>query len=579
MMTSAKKLNELRATAICGNDITSSCLYVSALTIVYAGQYAWVALLMVAGVLFLFRKIYGEVVGALPLNGGAYNVLLNTTSKSNASVAACLTILSYMATAVISASEAMHYLQTLVPILPVITATAGLLTFFLLLTILGISESAVVATVIFVFHISSMVLLLGSGIFFLFLHGLDIAVTNFALPVQGTLSSAIFFGFSAAMLGISGFESSANYVEEQQPGVFGKTLRNMWVAVTVINPLMALIAIVVLSKVDVVEHQEALLSHIGLNTGGRWLSTLISVDAVLVLSGAVLTSFIGVGGLIKRMALDRILPQFTLKENRRGSAYRIQFIFFLLCLSVLFVTEGELGALAGVYTISFLSVMTYFGIGNFLLKMKRSGLPRPVYASPFVVAFAVAAVVAALYGNIKLHPEYLVVFLQYFIPTILLVLLLMNRKELLKMSLVVMDSFVDSISTLARASRGRITAVMNRLSHQQFVYFSKADSIASLNKVMMYVLENETTSRLKIVTVLKEGQEISDGFLRDLEVLDRAYPEIEIEFVQLKGVFNPELIRKLSEEWKIPINFMFIASPGNKFPYKVAELGGVRLII
>jgi hypothetical protein len=28
----------------------------------YAGQYAWISLLFVAVVLFLFRKIYGEVV-------------------------------------------------------------------------------------------------------------------------------------------------------------------------------------------------------------------------------------------------------------------------------------------------------------------------------------------------------------------------------------------------------------------------------------------------------------------------------------------------------------------------------------
>ena len=106
-------LGELPATAICGNDITSSCLYVSALAIMYAGRWAPVVLLMVAGLLYLFRSIYAEVVGALPLNGGAYNALLNTTSKFRASVAACLTILSYMATAVISASEAMHYAHTL----------------------------------------------------------------------------------------------------------------------------------------------------------------------------------------------------------------------------------------------------------------------------------------------------------------------------------------------------------------------------------------------------------------------------------------------------------------------------------
>lgn len=578
-MSQTKKLSELHATAICGNDITSSCLYVSALTIVYAGQYAWIALLIVAAVLFLFRRIYGEVVGALPLNGGAYNVLLNTTSKSNASVAACLTILSYMATAVISASEAMHYLHTLVPSLPVILATVGLLTFFLLLTIGGISESAVVATIIFIFHLASMALLIGSGIWFVVFNGLEIAITNFKMPLEGSIGSAIFFGFSAAMLGISGFESSANFVEEQQPGVFRKTLRNMWVAVTVINPLMALVAIVVLSKADVIQHQEALLSHIGFSTGGQWLSFVISIDAVLVLSGAVLTSYVGVGGLIKRMALDRILPQFTLKENKRGSVYRILIIFFVLCLSVLFVTSGDLGALAGVYTISFLAVMTYFGIGNFLLKMKRSGLKRPVYASPFTVAIAIAAVVIALYGNIKLHPEYLVVFLQYFVPAILIVLLMLNRKELLKMTLVVIDSFFDTVTEIARISRIRVTLLMKRLSNQQFVYFSKADSIASLNKVMMYVQENESTSKLKIVTLLKGEQKISEDFLKDIKVLDRAYPEIDIEFVQLQGDFNPEMIKKLSAEWKIPINFMFIASPGDKFPYRVAELGGVRLII
>ena len=64
-------LGTLPATAICGNDITSSCLYVSALAIIQAGRYAWLALLIVAAVLYLYRAIYAEVVGALPLNGGA----------------------------------------------------------------------------------------------------------------------------------------------------------------------------------------------------------------------------------------------------------------------------------------------------------------------------------------------------------------------------------------------------------------------------------------------------------------------------------------------------------------------------
>ena len=130
-----KKLNTLSATAICGNDISSSVLYVSALAIAFAGQYAWITLLIVSLVLFLFRKIYGEVVGALPLNGGAYNALLNTTSKSTASLAATLTILSYMATAVISANEAIHYLHHLISSLPIIPVTILLLGVFAFLAI------------------------------------------------------------------------------------------------------------------------------------------------------------------------------------------------------------------------------------------------------------------------------------------------------------------------------------------------------------------------------------------------------------------------------------------------------------
>jgi len=55
-LKSSKKLSELEATAICGNDISSSALYVSALSIMYAGQFAWISLLIVALVLFFLEK-------------------------------------------------------------------------------------------------------------------------------------------------------------------------------------------------------------------------------------------------------------------------------------------------------------------------------------------------------------------------------------------------------------------------------------------------------------------------------------------------------------------------------------------
>ncbi len=574
-----RKLNELVATAICGNDITSSCLYVSALCIVYAGQYAFIALLLVGLVLFFFRKIYGEAVGALPLNGGAYNILLNTTSKGNASLAACLTILSYMATAVISASEAMKYLHSVFPVFPVIIATLVILTIFLLLTIGGISESATVSAVIFIIHLAVLLLLICSGIYYVMTNGLDLAKINFHSPLKGSLSNALFLGFSTAMLGITGFETSANFIEEQKPGVFPKTLRNMWMLVMIINPLIALIAVSIMPLDVVGAHEDAFLSYMGNQTAGSWLALIVSLDAALVLSGAVLTAFIGVSGLMKRMTLDRIFPQALLKQNSRGSSPRILIVFYLLCFSILFITEGELAPLAGVYTISFLSVMAFFGFGNLLLKLKRASLPRPEYAPPIIVGLGILGILVALYGNVKLHPDYLVVFLQYFIPAILIIYLFLKRKVVLHYLLLYANAMFDKIQKASVFSRFHLTKEMRKLNKQPFVYFTKGDNIAILNKVIIYVLENEITQKLKIVTVLQKEEQLNPTFVRDLEALDRAYPDFRIEYIQMKGEFGPELINRLSREWNIPHNFMFIGSPSDRFPHRLADLGGVRLII
>ena len=574
-----KKLKQLAATAICGNDITSSCLYVAAITIVYAGQYAFVSLLIVGLVLFFFRKIYGEAVGALPLNGGAYNVLLNTTSKGNASLAACLTILSYMATAVLSATEGMNYLYSIFPVFNVIIATMVLLTIFLFLTIAGISESSTVAIIIFIIHLLVLTLLVGSCVYYLFTNGLDLAKVNFNSPLKGSLTTALFLGFSTAMLGVTGFETSANFVEEQAPGVFPKTLRNMWILVLIINPVIALLAVSIIPLDIVPQHESAFLSFMGKTTGGNWLATVVSFDAALVLSGAVLTAFIGVSGLMKRMTLDRIFPQMLLKMNKKGSSPRILITFYILCLSILFITEGKIGPLSGVYTISFLSVMAFFGFGNLLLKIKRSKLPRPEYATPTVVILGIAGILIALYGNVQLHPDYLVMFLKYFIPSFLIIYLFLKRKAVIHYMLQYANSIFDSINKAAILSRFHLTNEMRKLNRQPFVYFTKGDNIAVLNKVITYVQENEITQKLKIVTVIQREEQLSETFDRDLQALDRAYPDIKIEYIQIPGVFGPELINRLSEEWNIPHNFMFIGSPSDRFPHRLEDLGGVRLII
>jgi len=572
-------MGQLAATAICGNDITSSCLYVSALAIIYAGRWAPVVLLMVAGLLFLFRSIYAEVVGALPLNGGAYNALLNTTSKYRASIAACLTLLSYMATAVISASEAMHYVHTMWNGFSVTAATVGVLAFFMVLTIVGLVESARVAIFIFIFHLVTLTLLLGAGIVYVAGTGLDTLLLNLSTRTPGGLTTALYFGFAASLLGISGFESSANFVEEQAEGVFPKTLRNMWAAVTLFNPGMAILALALVPIDQVGGHQEALLAHMGQRSGGIWLADLISVDAALVLSGAVLTSFIGVNGLVRRMALDRCLPQFLLKTSRRGTTHRILIAFFILCVSILLITEGELKALAGVYTISFLAVMALFGLGNIFLKTKRAGLPRPTVAPMMSVLIAVAAVIAGLIGNAVMNPHYLAVFLEYFVCALLVVSVMLGRIIILQACLFIVRSilkyFIGRMTSISRMLRDKI----DQINSQQVVFFTRGDNLANLNRAILYVQQNEHTNRIKVVTVIPRHGEVPSNLQRDLKMLNEAYPSIDIELVVQIGQFGPKMVEEFSKAWKIPTNLMFIGSPGNHFLYGFAELGGVRLII
>lgn len=600
------KLSEWFATAICGNDIASSCLYVSVICTRFGGCFSPILLLFISGILYLFKKIYAEVGEALPLNGGTYNCLLNTTSKYKASIAACLTILSYIATCVVSATSGMCYLASLhdsypaFPEINIILSTFILLLIFALLTIIGIGESAVVALIIFLFHIVTLIIFcIIAGYYVIMnpsiiLHNIVIPKTGFTdafIPVSDVFSNiisywkelffALFFGFSSALLGISGFESSANFIEEQKKGVFVKTLKNMWILVSIFNPLIAFLALGTceMSFIANPENEANLLADIANKTGGYLLHTFIVVDAVLVLSGAVLTSYVGVTGLCKRMALDRCLPQFLLKENRRGTNHIIILSFFLLCSSILLITQGKVITLAGVYTISFLSVMAIFAVGNILLKIYRSGLKRNIIASYPEVIMAFLAVVVGIIGNVAIDEQNIIVFLIYFIPTMVMVTIMFLRLSIFRVILYILETITIKINEWTGNMKHNLLKQIDTINSHRVIFFTRGENSSSLNTAILYVLHNEPTNNIKIIHLYKKEEDIPEQLSRDITFLNQLYPQMDIEFVKIKGEFTPEYIEKLSEELKVPKNYMFIGCPHERFPYNISEFGGVRLII
>jgi amino acid transporter len=570
-----KRLGQWLATGICGNDITSSCLYVSAIAAVYAGVLAPVVLLMVIGVLYLYKKVYTEVVEALPLNGGTYNCLLNCTSKFAAALAACMTILSYIATAVISSKTAAEYLHTIFPSLGVMEGTIFILGLFATLAIIGITESAVVALTIFIFHITTLTVFCVLGFISLPTDFSILKANISTLPAGKELLIAISLGFSAALLGISGFESSANFVEEQDVGVFRKTLRNMLIAVAIFNPLTSILSLNLLPLAEIVGHKDYLLSEMAHMMGGQTFKLVIVLDATAVLSGAVLTSYVGVTGLVHRMSLDQVLPQFFLKKSRRDTSHRIIIAFFLLCSSILLVTKGSLLSLAGVYTISFLGVMTLFGLGDILLKTRRKELKRTYRAGWLTIILAIAATTLGMVGNVFIDHKNLLYFLQYFIPTVCLVVLMYLRIPILKAILQVLNNVMSKFLIWRTIVIDQITAI----TEQRVVLFARGGSLHRLHTAFNYIMNNES-SRSVVVFHLYPNPGVSEeeAIKQSLDALEEIFPSLRVRLVSREGKFGPEIIQAVSEEFQVPTNNIFIGAPEEKHSFSIQDLGGVRVI-
>lgn len=574
-------LDEFSSTAIAGNDILSSCLYVSGIAILFAGVWAPIIFLVIALVLFLYKYVYTEVVEALPLNGGAYNCLLNATSKPLAAVAGVMTVLSYVATVVISAKTAAEYLHTVLSGVPVIPFTIGIILFFTVLTILGVKDSAKVAKGIFIFHIIILTAFIFVGVSTVARSGFGNLMVNFTQTQkvfrdQGSFK-LLFFAFAASLLGVSGFESSANFVEEQQPGVFRKTLRNMLAGVLIFNPLITLVVLISMPLPAIGIAKDFVLAQSAHQIGGSALQYAIVADAFLVLCGAVLAGFVGATGLLYRMTLDHCLPSTVLlpKLRQRGkNANRIIISFALLCLSILTVTKGNLLSLAGVYTISFLGVMTLFAIGNLILRQNRPDLRRP-YRGPIIAAvLAGLATLFGIVGNIMIDPKNLLYFLFYFLPAVAIVISMIYRDYILEATLHMLKGMPFLYKLLEPWFLHVIRPRMLLFAHHPH----------KLYRAIEYIRKNETSRNITVIFCKEKGEEskiLLEKFKKYVETFSEAnvFPHLHLDLVvedQLS--FGPEVVKEYVSRYRTQTNNVLIGSIHDTHSFSFEELGGVRII-
>ncbi|KAJ0390939.1 hypothetical protein ATCC90586_011782 [Pythium insidiosum] len=404
--------------------------------------------------------------------------------------------------------------------------------------------------------------------------------------IDSNVFTAIFFGFAGGMLGITGFESSAQFVEEQQPGVFRKTLRNMWAFVSVFNTVLSILSLGVLPMEVVYSHPDTVLAEMGRTAAGRWLSAWIAYDAFGVLSGAVLTSYVGITGLCRRLASDRVLPAFLLTTNKwRGTNHIIILLYFVIASSFVIIRKGDNAIMGGVYAYSFLSLMSLFCLGCMILKAKRAEIPRDISAPWWTCIFGLVFVVVGMLGNLLGDPKVLTTFSLYFIIVVLVMMAMLDRVTLLKALLAVMTKYFPSragkasaeassigqvqmvqedsdvaglpvytdmasktvVNTGARGGRTITKAIMD-INEAPIVFFCKHPDMTVINKAILYVRKNEQTHNLRIVHVANDSVDgdmaaVHRSFENIVALFDHIYPKLKIDFVSVQGEFEPAMVQ------------------------------------
>ena len=379
------------AAGIVGADIGTSVFYSTGVIRPYVGYAAPLVILVVCVLMWFFKSTYEEGCSASPFNGGAYMMVLQTIGRRMAMVVGSLTILSYLATAAVSAISGAYYLDSIDnindwPVLQIAVGAAIPVVFFGILNLIGIKEPAKLVFFIAFFHFT---LLLGMDVY-----GLWLAFANhadFGRVFQGmqTISTPnLLHGFAAAFLGITGFESAAQIVEQLRTPTW-RTLKKVYLSIVLLvgvtAPLTSYLCLILLNDQQLQQYNNNLLSGLAYVEGGRWLLTVLVWDACLTLFAAVNTAYAGCIGLCTTMAKQGNLPAFLL--HRLADRYPffqgypwVVSIFMTVTLAMIAILPGQVDNLGQVYGIAFLGVMMSFCFGVILLRYR---MPLKVARSPY----------------------------------------------------------------------------------------------------------------------------------------------------------------------------------------------------
>ena len=191
-----------------------------------------------------------------------------------------------------------------------------------------------------------------------------------------------------------------------------------------------------------------------------------------------------------------------------------------------------------------------------LLKYKRGFLPRSVRASWLTVFLALVLVFVALLGVLAKDPSILSVWFVYFVCVGFFLAVMFFRVQSLKVMYHALHSLNSSLGFSDGPLLDFIARSVKDISSQAVAFFVKSGSISILNKAILYVRQNEDCAHIRIIHVYDDEALIPRKLLRNVSVLDEAYPKVKVDLILVKGTFGPSIIDYLSGQLAIPKNLM-----------------------
>ncbi len=395
------ELNWIIAAGVVGADIGTSVFYGTGILFPIVGYFAPLFVLTACLAMWIFKRTYEEGLAMIPYNGGAYSMIFRSVGKQAAVFAGALTFVSYLATAAVSSLSGGFYLSSLfeggldqstvvlISFIPVVL--------FSFLNIKGIKEPAKIVTGVSIVHFGLLILISIWGLGYILFHFSEIDFSkfgDFSSYPRALTGATLAYGFAAAFLGITGFESAAQIVETlEHPTLL--TVRKLYKAVIILvsitAPVISIMCLTILTPDEVEGNINYLLSGLAEKIGGKFLLTIIVVDATLTLFSATNTAFIGFIGLATTMAKNGNLPQICLKRVShiipQVEGYPVICLsLMVIVMSISSLVAGEVDIAAKVYEVAFLGVMVSFALGAILMRNKgfRKSTPKK-YLSPLLL--------------------------------------------------------------------------------------------------------------------------------------------------------------------------------------------------